>query len=146
MNTEDQFEQRLRRQPVKPVPSTWRQEILTVAERARAVGHASRITHHSLLATINHQLSTLLWPHPKAWAGLAAVWVVILTLQLASRDHTERAARNTPPPSPEMLLVLRQQRLLLAELVERPEPPAAERPKAVPPRPSSQRREEMLIA
>jgi hypothetical protein len=146
MNTEDQFEQRLRRQPVKPIPSAWRQEILAATEHACAAGHASRITHHSLLATIRHQLLTLLWPHPKAWAGLVAIWVVILTLQIASRDRTEIVARNTPPPSPEMLIVLRQQRRLLAELVERPESHAAEPPKAIPPRPRSRCREAILAA
>ena len=79
------------------------------------------------------------WPGLPRWAGLAAVWVVILTLQLASHDRTEVVARRTPPPSPEMLMALRQQRLLLSELIERPEPPAAEPPKTAPPRPRSDR-------
>ncbi len=88
----------------------------------------------------------LIWPCRQTWAGLAAVWVVLLTLQLASRDPTAVVTRKTPPPSPEMLMVLRQQKLLLAELVERPESRAADRPKVVPPRPRSERREEMWIA
>lgn len=88
----------------------------------------------------------LIWPCRQTWAGLAAVWVVLLTLHLASHDHTEVVARKTPPPSPEMLIVLRQQNLLLAELVERPVPRAADRPKVVPSRPRSQRREEMGTA
>jgi len=140
MNHEDKFEERLRRQPPREIPPAWRAQILTAAERANKIDHALRSTHHPRFSTLIHQLSTFFWPHPKAWAGLAAVWVVILTLQLASRDPTDVAARKTPPPSPEMLMVLRQQRLLLAELVERSEPPpAADRPKAVPPRPRSDR-------
>jgi len=88
----------------------------------------------------------LIWPCRRTWAGLAAVWLVLLTLQLASRDPAEAAARTTPPPSPEVLMVLRQQQLLLAELVERSESRAAERPKTVAPRPRSQRQEEIGIA
>lgn len=88
----------------------------------------------------------LIWPCRHAWAGMATVWVLLLTLQLASRDSTAVVARKTPPPSPEVLMVLRQQKLLLAELVERPELRAADRPKVVPPRPRSERREEMWIA
>ena len=88
----------------------------------------------------------LIWPCRRTWAGLAAVWLVLLTLQLASRDPAEVAARSTPPPSPEVLMVLRQQQLLLAELVERPAPRAADRPKTAPARPRSQRQEEMGMA
>jgi len=88
----------------------------------------------------------LIWPCRRTWAGLAAVWMVLLTLQLASRDPAEVAARKTPPPSPEVLMVLRQQQLLFAELVERSESRVADRPKTVPPRPRSQRQGEMWKA
>jgi len=88
----------------------------------------------------------LIWPCRQTWAGLATVWVVLLTLQLASRDASAVVARKSPPPSREMLRVLRQQQLLLAELVDRPESRAADRPKVVPLRPRSERREEMWIA
>jgi hypothetical protein len=88
----------------------------------------------------------LIWPCRRTWAGLVAVWLVLLTLQLASRDPAEVAARKTPPPSPEVLMVLRQQQLLLAELVERSESRAAGRPKTAPARPRSQRQEEMGMA
>lgn len=88
----------------------------------------------------------LIWPCRRTWAGLAAVWLVLLTLQLASRDPAEVAARKTPPPSPEVLLVLRQQQLLLAELVERSAPRVADQPKSTPARPRSQRHEEMWTA
>lgn len=142
---EEKFERHLSDQPLRPIPTRWRAEILSAAcpvgSRPSALD-----SRPSLLSTLNHQLSTLFWPHPKAWAGLAAVWVVILTLQLTSRDRSETIARTSPPPSPEMLMVLRQQKLLLAELVERPEPRAADRPKAVPPRPRSDRYRESATA
>jgi len=137
MNPEAQFEERLRRQPLRKVPADWRAEIMSAAHTAGS--RPSAFTPRPSL------LSTLFSPHPKAWAGLAAVWVVILSLQFASRDRTEVVARTTPPPSPEMLMALRQQKLLLlAELVEQPEPRAADRPKALPPRPRSQLRPQFL--
>jgi hypothetical protein len=132
------FERRLSRQPPREIPTRWRAEILSAAHAAGPRPSALD-PRPSLLSTLISQLSTALRPHPQAWAGLAAAWVLIFTLQLASRDPTEVGARNTPPPSPEMLTVLRQQKLLLAELVERPEPHAAERPKALPLRPRSDR-------
>jgi len=145
MNHEDQFERRLSAQPVRQIPTEWRAQILSVASAAGA-RHSAGDPRPGWLSTFNSQLSTLFWSHPKGWAGLAAVWVVILTLQLTSRDSTEIVAQNTPAPSPEMLIVLRQQKLLLAELVERPEPRAAERPKALPLRPRSDRYHETFTA
>ena len=64
----DHFEQRLQRQPLRQIPTEWRAEILSKAH------HASRITHHALVApksdeggsrlllarhNLNPQLSTL---------------------------------------------------------------------------------------
>jgi len=142
---EAKFEEHLRRQPPREVPAAWRTEILSTA-RAAACRPFALASRPGLFSTLNQKLSTLFWPHRQAWAGLAAVWVVILTLQLTSRDSTEIVAQNTPAPSPEMLIVLRQQKLLLAELVERPEPRAAERPKALPLRPRSDRYHETFTA
>lgn len=114
-----------------------------IAEMAKpSVARGNGLPLRALL-TLWHEL---IWPCRRTWAGLAAVWVVLLALQLVSRDPKEVVARKTPPPSPEMLMVLRQQRLFLAELVERPVPRGADRPKAVPVRPRSQRQEEMGIA
>jgi hypothetical protein len=145
MNTEDQFEQRLRRQPVKPIPSAWREEILSAA-RAAGSRPSTLDPRPSVLSTISHQLSTLLWPHPKAWAGLAAVWLVIFAVNFATADKTTVTAGNIPPASADTLKGLRHQEQLLAELNDQPEPREAERPKVVPPRPRSQRREEVLTA
>lgn len=142
---ENQFEERLRYQPPREVPAEWRNEILSTA---RAVGSRASAgdPQPRLFSTLIAQLSTVFRPHPRAWAGLAAAWVVILALQLTSREPTAVAARNMRPLSPEMLMVLRQQKLLLAELVERPEPRPADRPKPVSPRPRSDRYSEAYTA
>ena len=94
MNDEtEQFEQRLSRQPLRQIPGEWRAEILAAAREAQRPGTATRHPR-SLLSTINHQLSTLLWPHPKAWAGLAAVWVFIFAVNFSMRDKSPGIAEK----------------------------------------------------
>ena len=142
MKTDD-FEQRLQRQPLRPIPTGWRAEILSHANDAP---HASRITHQSFLSTLNHQLSTILWPCPQAWAGLAAVWFIILTINFATGERPTAIARKQPPTSPEMLMVLKEQEKILAELLtERSEPRESERPKPPTPSPRSESRHEMMM-
>jgi hypothetical protein len=137
MNEEtEQFEQRLRRQSLKKIPGEWRAEILSAASGSQITRHASPA---SWLSTLNQKLSTLLWPHPKAWAGLAAVWVGILILNLSQRDQSPAAAEKFSPPPPEIMAELRQQKLLFAELMGSPETPEADRRKNVPPGPRSER-------
>jgi len=63
-------------------------------------------------------LTALLWPHPRAWAGLAAVWVLVFVLSVTTREPSPRSFAQRPPqPSPQMREMLRQQERLLAELV-----------------------------
>lgn len=88
----------------------------------------------------------LILPCPRAWAGLAAVWLVIFAINLSLRDKSETVAQKTPPPSPELIMALRQQERLLAELIGPRETPAAERPDPFLPRPRSERRDQMLMA
>ncbi|HUZ06550.1 MAG TPA: hypothetical protein VMV89_03590 [Candidatus Paceibacterota bacterium] len=111
MKPED-FEQKLQRQPLRQVPGEWRAEILAVAE------HASRPKPRaSFLSTLNQQLSTLLWPHPKAWAGLAAVWILIFAVDFSTRDKSPVMAEKVSPPSPEMIAELKKEHLMYAELM-----------------------------
>src|ERR1041385_8337991 len=95
MNSDD-FEKRLQRQPLRELPQDWREKILQEAESAR---HSSSVIRHSFLSTINSGLSTLLWPNPKAWAGLAAVWVLIFALHRHVGDGSPMAAAVSPSPS-----------------------------------------------
>ena len=135
----DEFERRLQRQPLRQAPCEWRAEILTAARDAQTVRHASRITHRSWLSTFNHQLSTLFWPHPKAWAGLAAVWIFIFAVNFSLRDPSPRMAEKSAPPSPEVMVALWKQQRMLAELVGPREEHDADRSKTQAPQPRTQR-------
>ncbi len=147
----DEFEKHLQSQPLRQVPAEWRQEILSVAqEAARALGapHTPHYTQAppSLLSTLNHRLSTFLWPHPAAWAGLAAVWLVILGLDLATQVGSPLLAQGTTPPSPQLFMAFQEQQRLLSELIGPREAPVAEQPKQAPLQPRSERRRDLQMA
>jgi len=73
----DDFEKRLQSQPLRQIPTEWRQELLQVAKQSVPSPADPRA---SLLSTIISQLSTPLWFNPKAWGALAAVWIAIFAL------------------------------------------------------------------
>ena len=121
----DDFEQRLQRQPLRQAPAEWRAEILAAAREEQAIRHSSFVICHSWL-------STLLWPHPKAWTGLAAVWICIFVLNFSMRDKAPVMAEKSAPPSPEVIVELRQQQRMLAELIGANQTREAETPKFLP--------------
>jgi hypothetical protein len=131
----DDFEQKLQRQPLRQVPGEWREEILAAAE-VQLPGALKRSEGGS---TFIAQLSTILWPHPKAWAGLAAVWILILAVNFSMRDKSPVMAEKSSPPSPEVIMELRQQQRLLAELIGPRDTRDAGRSKSFVPQPRSER-------
>jgi hypothetical protein len=135
----NELEQKLSRQPLKQIPAEWRGDILSAALDAQAAYPTSRTPNRSFLSTLNHQLSALLWPHPKAWAGLAAVWIAIIALNFSMRDHSEIVTSKSAPPSPEVVAELKQQKLLFAELIGVNDLPVADRQKSFLPGPRSER-------
>ena len=137
----DDFEQRLQRQTLRQIPAEWRAEILHAADTV-AGSRPSPLDFRpaGFVSTLNHQLSTILWPSPQAWAGLAAIWVVILAVDFSVREPSPVLARKSSPPSPEVIVQLRQQQRLLAELIGARETHDAE-PQQFFPRPRSDRAE-----
>jgi hypothetical protein len=141
----DDFEQKFQRQTLRQVPAEWREEILTAAESAGSARHSPPVTRPSWLSTLNAQLSTILWPHPVAWAGLAAVWILILAVDFSARDKTPIMAEKSAPPSPEVMVELRQQQRLLAELMGPRDTSDADRSKSFAPQPRSERTEMVTV-
>jgi hypothetical protein len=136
MNDEmEQFERRLSRQPLRQVPAAWRAEILAVCRKSRVEGRAQEQFWPSTLVS---RLSTILWPHPKAWAGLAAVWIFIFAVNFSIRDKTPVVAEKYSPPSPETVAELRQQQRMFAELIGPRDVRDADRSKSHVPQPRSE--------
>ena len=137
MSSEDKFEKRLQSLPQRQIPADWRKEILDAARSA-----ALADSRPSLPSTFNSKLSTLLWPHPVAWAGLAAVWLLVLGLNLASSDGSPSdMARQAAPPPAQIRELLKQQAQMLTELVG--PGPQPDRPKPAASRPHSRRRDKI---
>lgn len=70
-------------------------------------------------ASLGQYVRTGLRPSPAAWAGLAAVWVVILSLHGAAREAAAPPSAAAPTPSAaELRMALWQKRLLMADFAE----------------------------
>lgn len=144
MNDEmEQFERRLSRQPLRQIPSAWRGEILAAAI-SRASRAESRVQAERRPSTLAARLSNIFWPHPKAWAGLAAVWILIFAVNFSMRDSSPVVTVKSAPPSPEVMVELKKQQRLFAELVGANEPADADRQKSFSPRPRSERWETLM--
>jgi hypothetical protein len=81
----------------------------------------------------------LILPRPRAWAGVAALWVVIVGLKLATPEAPQVVVQKAPAAS-EVLAGVRQQKLLFAELVGVAKKRAAVPTTAATPQPRSDRR------
>jgi hypothetical protein len=144
----DDFEQRLQRQPLRQVPGEWRAEILLAAQVVETprcgVGQRSALSLPAILSILNRQLSTILWPHPKAWAGLAAVWVLIFAVDFSVRDKAPVTAEKSVPPSQEVVAELKQEWRMRAELIGARDISEADRSKLLAPQPRSERVEILM--
>ena len=89
----DAFEQQLRRQSPASPPASWRAEILAEARLASASG--GRESRPTLIALLREWL----WPHPAAWASLAAIWLVLISVhhQTESAIQAELIASRVDP-------------------------------------------------
>lgn len=140
MNEEtEHFERRLSRQPLKTIPGEWRAEILREGRLAAGPKNKWDAGTASLQKwNWPGSLAEIFWPHPKAWAGLAAVWILIFAVNFSMRDKTPAVAGKVIPPSPEVLVELQKQKQLFAELIGSNEARVADRQKSFLPRPRSE--------
>ena len=73
------FAEHLRAQPPGMLPEHWREEILVAALRT-----ASPSLLLSRWQRAVGMLGRWFWPHPVAYAGLAAVWILIVAMRLST--------------------------------------------------------------
>ena len=134
-----QFERLLKGQPMRQIPAEWRNEILSAASQVQPVRNLRPVSERSFLSALNHRLASLLWPHPVAWGGLAAIWIFIFALNFSNRDRVSVMAEKASPPSPEVFAELRQQQRLYVELMGVKDSADVDRQKVFVPGPRSER-------
>jgi hypothetical protein len=134
----EQFEQQLKRQPLRPAPPGWRDGILAAAHGASSVKKSQSVADRSFLSVLNQRLVSMLWPHPVAWGGLAAIWILLFMVNFSLRDHGPMLAEKAVPQSPVVAAQLKQQQRLLAELLGPNDLPDTDRPKLFVPKPRSE--------
>jgi len=95
MNNDEQFENRLRRQPLRTIPPAWRGEILAAAAPQRRIIAAPRGAEGPAALVAGWRL--LFARLPVAWAALAALWVGLVGVNLMMPGPIVRMAIQTPP-------------------------------------------------
>ncbi|HEV2210207.1 MAG TPA: hypothetical protein VG167_15625 [Verrucomicrobiae bacterium] len=136
MNIDDPFERRIQAQPFRPVPPGWRAEILGAAAGIASMRNSKSVSEGKEDVTVGQRnvwwvcvkerLAALFWPYGKAWASLAAVWLLILGLDMSVRDSAPPvAAHASAMRSPELRQMLQQQAKLMAELLGQTEDSAS---------------------
>lgn len=97
------FENELKKQPLRQVPEHWRKQILAAAQVARAE------------KSPRWSWWDLLWPSPKAWGALAAAWIILIGFNLALREETRS---GESPEAAQIRMAMEQKRHLQAEIEE----------------------------
>lgn len=100
----NEFENELKQQPLRRVPGHWRAQILA---QASAEKRARR--HEPWWAA-------LLWPSPKAWGSLAAVWALMVAFSMATTR--ERSVSEEPQQTAQVRMAMEEKRRLQAEIEE----------------------------
>jgi hypothetical protein len=138
MNADD-FEQHLKSQPLCRVPAEWRSQIVSAAKAAAV---STRDQYHGLgrsgLPILRKQVISWLWPSPKLWASLAAIWLLLAGANRAMFNSTEPSADSGSRPIAGSVAAWKEQARILAELMQPAEPSSTTASSSAKPRPRSQ--------
>ncbi len=96
-------------QPGQAVQTRWARAVL-------AAGGPEPVRRLTPLTAFREWWQEVIWPCRRIWAGLAAVWVMILAGNYSLQNHSPSLAAKSPPPSQEMLMSFKDQQKILAEL------------------------------
>jgi len=125
------LEQQLRRQPLRTIPAGWRAEILHATETVAA-------NRPPLAAFFHEGWRETFWCCRRAWICLAAAWMVILAVNLATRETSKTSASQPAASALETRQALDERRWLMAELIGPLQTPDAEPPRVFVPRKRSE--------
>lgn len=121
-----------RLQPGQAVQTRWARAVL-------AAGGPEPVRRLTPLMAFRDWWQEVIWPCRRIWAGLAAVWVMILAGNYSLQDHSPSLAAKSPPPSQEMLMSFKDQQKILADLLtDRDVPREVERREFLAPKPRTE--------
>ena len=134
-----------RHQAATPKLDAIRQSVVAAVCDRRGMNDVRERRSQTAATMIWHVLwRELILPSRRVWAGLAAVWFLILAVNFSTRDHSPAGAGKAAP-MPEMILSFPQQERLLTELIGPDEARTAVPPKPFSPRPSGERRLDIFL-
>src|SRR5579872_1060049 len=110
------------------------------AKALQAAGQSDPIRRLTLATVFSKIWRELIWPCRRAWAGMAALWLVLWAVNSGMSDAPQAAMTARAPSTAEMFQALEEQRRTLAELL----PPANSQP-AEPRRHNTQPRSERRL-
>jgi hypothetical protein len=118
-----------------------------IAACARESGNPTKAERHS--STGSRSVFTRFWmesvlPWRRAWIGMAALWVGILSLHFSAGEREVTGVASAPETDPQARMVLLEQKRLLAQLLEPMSEPRIRRVTTTGPR-SEARLEEVIV-
>ena len=135
----DEFEQSLEHQPIRQVPADWRGQILSAAREASgSAKHYSAASVPTTFSIWRAHLASLLWPSPKAWTALAAVWLLLAGANRITLSFTPGLADAGTRLAPATIAAWKEQERILDELIQPAGIPKAEAIAPAKPRPHSE--------
>ena len=122
-------------QPGQSVQTRW-------ARAVQAAGRPESVRRLTPAMAFREWWREVIWPCRRIWAGLAAVWVVILAGSFSLHQPSQTLAVQSSPQ--EMITSFKDQQKFLAELLtDHAVPREAERPKFFSPKPRTESTEVM---
>jgi anti-sigma factor RsiW len=120
-------------QPATAAQNRW-------ARAIQAAGRPEPARKLTMAMAFREWMKDVIWPRRTVWAGLAAVWMLILVGNLSLREHPQTVMAKSPRVSQEMVMAIKDRQSILAELLaDHSLPRDADRQKFFLPKPRTER-------
>lgn len=100
-------------QPIRP-------EELAEYAHASAVRSADQLHQSGVprkLSAIHNFWMEAIWPWHRAWLGMMAIWLILLLVNMATRESPKVARIKMIMPTPEIMAELREQEQTIIQLI-----------------------------
>jgi anti-sigma factor RsiW len=127
---------------LQPSPAS----LMRWANAIHAAARAERNRRFAPLTAFSSWWQEVIWPWRRAWAGLAAIWLMIFAGNLSLHDRSPSFSAKSSPASPAVIASFKDQQKILAELLaDHSAPREAERQKKFSPQPRTERADVLLV-